>query len=191
MPPRFAYWTIIVDGSPTSFRAREREELEPTLRQLQKKSPDAVLRWFSGGKLWDSPDDARLGRAKEREGHIRERENLADEAWRKAIDELREKREKGAAGAAPAVDDDSADLDDDEVRREEAAAPTDEELKGLEEELGGELDDELEVGLEDELEDDAEDEGFRQYPARHPEPPAACDCILALHAFPYPCDRFA
>ena len=22
MPPRFAYWTIILDGAPTSFRAR-------------------------------------------------------------------------------------------------------------------------------------------------------------------------
>jgi len=58
MPPRFAYWTIILDGTPTSFRAREREELLPTFNQLKKKDPTAMMKWFSGGTLWDSPEQA-------------------------------------------------------------------------------------------------------------------------------------
>ena len=38
MPPRFAYWTIIVGGKPTAFRAQLREELEPTFTQRQQAS---------------------------------------------------------------------------------------------------------------------------------------------------------
>src|SRR5512138_1299171 len=59
MPPRFTYWTIILDGQPTAFRAAEREALLPTLKQLQSKNPDAVLKWFAHGKVWDSPEEAR------------------------------------------------------------------------------------------------------------------------------------
>src|SRR5688572_24325743 len=59
MPPRFAYWTIIVEGKPTAFRAALREELEPTFKQLQAKHPDAAMMWFARGKLWASPDEAR------------------------------------------------------------------------------------------------------------------------------------
>src|SRR5512138_2931243 len=59
MPPRFTYWTIILDGQPTAFRAADRETLLPTLRQLQSKNPDAVLKWFAHGKVWDSPEEAR------------------------------------------------------------------------------------------------------------------------------------
>jgi hypothetical protein len=66
MPPRFAYWTIILDGVPTSFRAREQAEILPTFKQLKKKNPGAQLKWFSGGKLWDSPDQAREERQLER-----------------------------------------------------------------------------------------------------------------------------
>ena len=54
MPPRYAYWTILIDGQPTAFRAREREELQPTLVQLQRKSANVTMRWFARGKLWDS-----------------------------------------------------------------------------------------------------------------------------------------
>ena len=42
MPPRHHYWTIILDGKPTAFRAHEQEELLPTLRQLQARHQDAV-----------------------------------------------------------------------------------------------------------------------------------------------------
>jgi len=62
MPPRFAYWTILIDGNPTAFRAKEQEELLPTLNQLKKKNKDVVLRWFARGQLWDSPDAALLAR---------------------------------------------------------------------------------------------------------------------------------
>src|SRR5688572_9310703 len=59
MPPRFAYWTIIVEGKPTAFRAQLREELIPTFKQLQSKHPDAVMMWFARGRLWTSPEEAR------------------------------------------------------------------------------------------------------------------------------------
>jgi hypothetical protein len=58
MPPRYSYWTIILDGAPTAFRAHDREDLLPTLRQLQRRNPDAVMKWFARGRLWSSPDEA-------------------------------------------------------------------------------------------------------------------------------------
>jgi hypothetical protein len=59
VPPRHAYWTILYGNRPTSFRAATRDELLPTLRQLQSKHPDAVLMWFARGRLWASPEQAR------------------------------------------------------------------------------------------------------------------------------------
>ena len=58
MPPRFAYWTIILEGKPTAFRAQEQEDLLPTFKQLQAKHPDAVMMWFGRGRLWTSPGEA-------------------------------------------------------------------------------------------------------------------------------------
>ena len=49
MPPRHTYWTIILEGKPTAFRAHTQEELLPTLKQLQSKHPDAVMKWFARG----------------------------------------------------------------------------------------------------------------------------------------------
>ena len=60
MPPRHAYWTILIGDAPTAFRARDREELLPTFERLRAKQPDAVMRWFERGRLWNSPDEARL-----------------------------------------------------------------------------------------------------------------------------------
>ena len=37
MPPRYAYWTILVDEQPTAFRAGDREDLQPTFKRLQAK----------------------------------------------------------------------------------------------------------------------------------------------------------
>ena len=54
MPPRFAYWTIIVDNQPTAFRAKEADELLPTFNRLKEKHPSAVMMWFQGGRLWRS-----------------------------------------------------------------------------------------------------------------------------------------
>ena len=56
MPPRFAYWTILIDDRPTAFRARDREELLPTFTQLKRTNPNVVVRWFAQGQLWDSPE---------------------------------------------------------------------------------------------------------------------------------------
>src|SRR6185503_20350178 len=59
VPPRYAYWTILIDNKPTAFRAREKEELQPTLRQLQRKNTDVVMKWFARGRVWDTPEQAR------------------------------------------------------------------------------------------------------------------------------------
>lgn len=56
MPPRFVYWTILIDNQPTAFRAARQEDLLPTLRQLQRKSTNVVMKWFARGKVWDSPE---------------------------------------------------------------------------------------------------------------------------------------
>jgi hypothetical protein len=55
MPPRFAYWTILIDGQPTAFRARDRQDLLPTVTQLKRTNRDVLLRWFARGRLWESP----------------------------------------------------------------------------------------------------------------------------------------
>jgi len=54
MPPRFAYWTILIDNAPTAFRARDREDLLPTLHQLKRTNADVVMKWFARGRLWES-----------------------------------------------------------------------------------------------------------------------------------------
>lgn len=54
MPPRYAYWTILIDDKPTAFRAHDKEELLPTLQQLKHTNPNAVMKWFARGKLWDT-----------------------------------------------------------------------------------------------------------------------------------------
>jgi len=62
VPPRFAYWTILIDNAPTAFRAHRAEELLPTLAQLKRTNDHVVMKWFAGGKLWDSPDAALAAR---------------------------------------------------------------------------------------------------------------------------------
>jgi translation initiation factor IF-2 len=59
MPPRFTYWTIILEGKPTAFRASTQEELLPTFKQLQSKHPDTVMMWFARGRLWKTEEEAR------------------------------------------------------------------------------------------------------------------------------------
>jgi len=58
VPPRYAYWTILIDGKATAFRARERDELLPTFNQLARKNADIAMRYFARGRLWDSPAQA-------------------------------------------------------------------------------------------------------------------------------------
>jgi len=69
MPPRHVYWTIIFGNQPTAFRAATREELLPTLKQLQSRHPDAVMMWFARGRLWQSEEEAREALARRREEH--------------------------------------------------------------------------------------------------------------------------
>jgi hypothetical protein len=59
VPPRYAYWTILVDEQPTAFRAAQLEEIQPTFRRLKDKHPSARLVWFQNGKVWNSRLDAR------------------------------------------------------------------------------------------------------------------------------------
>ena len=69
MPPRYAFWTILIDRQPTAFRARERAELLPTLAQLRRTNDDVMLKWFSRGRLWESPEEelaARTSRTEQR-----------------------------------------------------------------------------------------------------------------------------
>jgi len=59
MPPRFAYWTILIDDKPTAFRARDQQELLPTLTQLKRTNQNVVMKWFAQGRLWDSQEAQR------------------------------------------------------------------------------------------------------------------------------------
>jgi hypothetical protein len=58
MPPRYAYWTILAGGLPTAFRVAERDELLPTFRRIQEKHPDAEMKYFARGRLWESREAA-------------------------------------------------------------------------------------------------------------------------------------
>jgi len=55
MASRHKFWVIIVGSTPTAFRANYKEELLPTLAQLQRTQSDVAIRWFARGRLWDSP----------------------------------------------------------------------------------------------------------------------------------------
>ena len=59
MPPLYAYWTIIAGGLPTAFRATDREELLPTFQRIKDKHPDAQMKYFARGQLWESAEAAR------------------------------------------------------------------------------------------------------------------------------------
>jgi hypothetical protein len=63
MPAPKSFWVILIGNTPTSFRGKEREDLLPTLRQLQRTQTGVTLRWFEQGKVWESPEAA-LGAAK-------------------------------------------------------------------------------------------------------------------------------
>src|SRR5512132_748928 len=88
MPPRYAYWTILVDNQPTAFRSAMQEDLMPTFKRLKQKHPSAEMKWFQNGKLWDSRVDAQeamlvrgeRGRAGDaRQGGFRDRNRSSQE----------------------------------------------------------------------------------------------------------------
>lgn len=72
MPPSHSFWVILIGKTPTSFRGKAREDLVPTLRQLQRTQTDVTLRWFERGKIWESPEAA-IGAAKLAETTAREK----------------------------------------------------------------------------------------------------------------------
>src|SRR5437868_4706882 len=74
MPPRHTYWTIIVGDQPTAFRSATQDELLPTLRQLQSKHADAVMKWYARGRLWPSQEDAKAAFDRDRRPAWRNRE---------------------------------------------------------------------------------------------------------------------
>src|SRR5918992_3116604 len=68
---RLAYWTILIGTEPTSFRAKEPADLVPTLKQLQRQHPEAVMKWFQRGRVWESPVEAAAELNKSRGGDRR------------------------------------------------------------------------------------------------------------------------
>jgi hypothetical protein len=82
MPPRHHYWTIILEGKPTAFRAHLQEELIPTLRQLQARHPDAVMKWFARGRLWESQDQERADAVARRRPKARSPLDRRSRDWR-------------------------------------------------------------------------------------------------------------
>jgi len=67
MPPRFAYWTILIDGKPTAFRARDKQELLPTFQQLRRTNQDIVFKYFARGRVWNSPAEAQAAMSRTRD----------------------------------------------------------------------------------------------------------------------------
>ena len=89
MPPRYAYWTILVDEQPTAFRSSMPDELEPTFRRLKQKHPSARMVWFQNGKVWSSRLEAqeamRMRGERGRHGDFRQRQRDRKEGkleWR-------------------------------------------------------------------------------------------------------------
>ena len=78
MPPRFTYWTILIDGQPTAFRAHQQADLLPTLVQIRRANPSAEMKWFARGRIWDSPDAAAQAETPQR----RKVSNVRGPDWR-------------------------------------------------------------------------------------------------------------
>jgi len=108
MPRNFAYWVIVTGAHATAFRARSAEDLLPTLKQLQQTQPDVELKWFERGRVWASPEAARLRRTPRRDRAWRPGGEHADPRARFAVsrDEKRARFKKrqvraNREGAAP------------------------------------------------------------------------------------------
>ena len=102
MPPRFAYWTILIDQKPTAFRAQEKDELLPTFAQLQRKNADVVMKWFARGRLWDNPEQAQWAlRNMDRTTPNRGRDWRPGGEHKDPRDRFKRRREARAPGAAP------------------------------------------------------------------------------------------
>ena len=114
MPPRYAYWTILVDDQPTAFRAGSQEDLMPTFKRLKLKHPSAKMMWWQNGKLWDSRLDAQAAMHARgemgRRGDVRQGGGFRDRARKPPTDQPAERRDasgklewqpKGANSSTP------------------------------------------------------------------------------------------
>ena len=99
MPPRFAYWTILAGGLPTAFRAADRDDLLPTFQRIKQKHPDAEMKYFARGKLWESQEAARAAQTR---GGARNRERERPGGAR--LDEAGRERERRSRDWRPGGD---------------------------------------------------------------------------------------
>jgi hypothetical protein len=94
MPPRHAYWTILIGNAPTAFRAHDRADLVPTFERLRQKQPDVIMKYFARGRLWDSPEDARNDRAHPPRPETRDHDWRPGGTHRDPRDRFKPKRDK-------------------------------------------------------------------------------------------------
>jgi hypothetical protein len=95
MPPRYSYWTILAGGLPTAFRAAERADLLPTFNRIREKHPDAEMKWFARGRLWESPDEAQADLQRARIRRDRDWRPGGDHRDPREVFKNRRKREAG------------------------------------------------------------------------------------------------
>lgn len=97
MPPRYAYWTILVDDQPTAFRASSQEDLMPTFKRLKLKHASAKMMWWQNGQLWDSRLDAQQAMHARgemgRRGDVRQGGGFRDRARNPRTDQPAERRD--------------------------------------------------------------------------------------------------
>jgi hypothetical protein len=69
------FWVILAGNTPTAFRAKDRDTLLPTFKQLQRTQPTVSIQWFERNRLWNSPEEARaalIARREQEGGRTRE-----------------------------------------------------------------------------------------------------------------------
>jgi hypothetical protein len=94
MPPRHAYWTILIGNAPTAFRAHDRADLLPTFERLRQKQPDVTVKYFARGRLWESPEAAREESVRRPAAETRGRDWRPGGAHRDPRDRFKTKRDK-------------------------------------------------------------------------------------------------
>ena len=101
VPPRYAYWTILIDNTPTAFRAKDKDELLPTFNQLRRTNRDVVFKWFARGRLWDTP-----GQAEWAAKHLKPVQERRGRDWRPGGQhrDPRQRRPRPSSPSAPGAD---------------------------------------------------------------------------------------
>ena len=73
MPPRYAYWTILVGDCRPRFARRSARICCRPSSGCKQKHPDVVMKWFARGQLWESPEAQRAAERPARPPADRER----------------------------------------------------------------------------------------------------------------------